>query len=114
MKRILASILFLNAALILSSCSFPKHKVRYEVTCTKCEISYIKEKDENILREPHTDAWSYEFLAYEGQRLSLAAANQDTLSDTVKVSIFLNDSEVKTLSKGGKKWSAASVTYTVE
>ena len=114
MVRIPFVLSVLSLIILATSCSFPKHKVRYEVNCTKCEVSYIKEKDVNVLRETATNSWSYEFLAYKGQHLSLAASNLDTLKDKVAVFIYLNGSLVDSLSKSGKAWNGASLTYVVE
>jgi hypothetical protein len=107
----LASVFLL--VLIFIGCSFQKYKVRYEAQCTKCTVSYLKEKDINIERQPLQGTWSYEFLGYEGQQLSVAAANVDTLQDKVFVAIYLNGVLQDSLSKSGKKWSAASIKYTI-
>ena len=106
-------LLAFPATLILAmGCSFPKYEVKYEVTCTRCDVSYLKEKDEYVQRESATGTWTYSFRAYENQSLSVAAQNVDTLKDKVFVSISINGEVVDSISRSGKPWSGAIAKHT--
>ena len=109
-------VIYFSCAITLTSlaaCTFPKYEVKYEVQCTKCEVSYNKEKDENVQREAAAGSWTYSFRAYENQSLSLAAQNVDTLSDRVWVSISINGEVVDSISRSGKPWCGAIAKYKV-
>lgn len=114
MKVFIISLLFFIFLFNVQSCTFPKRNIRYEVQCTKCLVAYTGAKDESAIRISVTGNWEYSFVAYEGQYISIAAANQDTLPDRVYVAIYLNNVLQDSLSKSGKNWSGASLKMFVE
>lgn len=92
--------MLLLLVVLLSACrKEDRRKVRYEVTCASCDLTYSNSSADTEQRTIAT-SWNYEFNAEGGQFLYISAQNNNS-SGSVAVKILLNGDTFKSASSSG-------------
>jgi hypothetical protein len=107
------NLFILFAALFLfSSCEKEEFKARYDVTCTSCTVSYLKEDYQFVARIKVENNFQFEFDAIDGQKLQVAAFDT-TDNTTIKVEIRLNGEVVSSKEATGTKDIGVVAEYAI-
>lgn len=87
------------ALLLLSACKKEEDKIRYEVHCGTCDLTYSN-SSENTEQRSMSGFWSYDFSGTSGQFVYISAQNNAN-SGTVSVQILRNGGVMKSASSSG-------------
>lgn len=88
-----------SAIVLLSACKKEENKMRYEVHCATCDITYSNASEDTEQRSV-SGFWSYDFTGASGQFVYISAQNNAS-SGTVSVQILHNGGVLKDASSSG-------------
>jgi len=92
--------ILLLLALSFSACRKPEdEKVRYEVQCSSCSLTYANSSG-NTEQRDMTTSWNYEFTAEKARWLYISAQNNNA-SGTVGVKIIVRGGTIESASSSG-------------
>lgn len=118
-------LLAVSAVVCLFAACKKETKFKYKATCNQCRISYYDEAGNFVDKEPHTGTFEKEISVPQFSPVMLAVQSTAYPDSATNSPIFLTDVVMTELvregeticsdtSEGGKKFQAASCSYTWE